>query len=305
MAVTLPRATSAGRLGVVVAAALLMTAGCRDVNAALAQLSEARHLAADLLTEFTRAADAANRAVMAESDAQSVTFAQEADQAKQAVRKDIDALKPLLQDPKYADESRLLQEFVTRFTEYDALDRHVLELAVENTNLQAQRLSFGPAQAEADAFRDAVDAAAAVPARDGWRVKALTATAVASVREIQVLQAPHIADAEDSAMAGIEQRMAAAETAARNTLATLQSLAAPASRPHLVAATAALDRLMALNAQIVKLSRRNSNVRSVALSLDQKRKLIAPCEETLRALRDSLSKHGYPVGRSPDPSRKP
>jgi hypothetical protein len=62
---------------------------------------------------------------------------------------------------------------------------------------------------------------------------------------------------------------------------------------------------MGLNAQIVALSRRNTNVRSLALSLDQKQKLVAPCQDTLRALRDALSKHGYPVGRSPDPSRKP
>ena len=169
--------------------AVIVTAGCRDVNvnAALAQLSQARHLAGDLLTEFTRAADAANRAVMAESDALSVTFAHEAEPAKQAVRKDIDALRPLLQDARYANEARLLQEFVTRFTEYEALDRRVLDLAVENTNLQAQRLSFGPAQAAADEFRDAVEAVApSAPAKDGWHVKALAATAVAAVREIQV-----------------------------------------------------------------------------------------------------------------------
>ena len=292
------------RLGVVVVVAFA-AAGCRDVNAALAQLSEARHVAGDLLVEFSRAADASNRAVMAESDALSVTFAHEADQAKQAVRKDVDALKPLLQDPKYADEARLLQEFVTRFAEYDGVDRHVLELAVENTNLQAQRVSFGPAQAAADEFRDAVDAAAAAAlAKDGWRAKAIAAAAIAAVCEIQVLQAPHIADAQDSAMAGIEARMAVAEAAARRALETLQPIVPAAARPRLAAASASLDRFMAFNAQIVALSRRNTNVRSLALSLDQKRKLIAPCEDTLRALRDGLSKHGYPVGRSPDPSRK-
>ena len=235
---------------------------------------------------------------MSESDAQSVTYAHEADVAKQAVRKDIDALKPLLQDARYENEARLLQEFVTRFAEYEALDRRVLDLAVENTNLQAQRLSFGPAQAAADAFRDALEAVVpSASAKDTWRVKAVVASAVAAVREIQALQAPHIADAEDSNMAGLEQRMAAAETVARNDLATLQTLVAPAARPHVADATNALDRFMGLNAQIVALSRRNTNVRSLALSLDQKRKLIGPCEETLRALRDALSKHGYPAGR--------
>ena len=292
-----------GRCVAIVILAVSVAAGCRDVNvnAALAQLSQAQHLAGDLLAGFTKAADAANRAVMSESDAESVTYAREAEAAKQTVRKDIDALKPLLQDARYENEARLLQEFVTRFAEYEALDRRVLDLAVENTNLQAQRLSFGPAQAAADAFRDALQAV--VPsgaATDTWRIKAVVASAVAAVREIQALQAPHIADAEDSNMAGLEQRMAAAETVARKdlaTLQTLQTLLAPAARRHIADATSALDRFIGLNAQIVALSRRNTNVRSLALSLDQKRKLIGPCEETLRALRDGLNKHGYPAGR--------
>ncbi len=51
---------------------------------------------------------------------------------------------------------------------------------------------------------------------------------------------------------------------------------APASRPQLAKATAAFDRFMALNGELVTLSRRNTNVRSLALSLDQKQKLVAP-----------------------------
>ena len=52
---------------------------------------------------------------------------------------------------------------------------------------------------------------------------------------------------------------------------------------------------MGLNAQIIALSRRNTNVRSLALSLDQKRKLTGPCEETLHALQAALGRHGYPA----------
>jgi hypothetical protein len=54
---------------------------------------------------------------------------------------------------------------------------------------------------------------------------------------------------------------------------------------------------MTVNAQIIALSRRNTNVRSLALSLNQKRPLTTACEETLHALQDALAKHGYPRGR--------
>jgi hypothetical protein len=272
-----------------------LAARCGDVNAALRQVTEAHRLAADLRVEFTRATDAANRAVLADTDPASVTFADEAETTKRAVDKDVDALRPMLRALKYTEESRLLDEFAEKFGKYKTLDRRILDLAVENTNLKAQRLSFGPAQTAADAFRDALQAI--VPATDPWRAKALVASAVAAVREIQALQAPHIAEPEDASMARLEKRMADAESAARTALDTLAPLVQPSSRPRLAAAVASLDQFMKLNAQIIELSRRNTNVRSLALSLDEKRKLTAPCEETLRRLQAALDKRGFPEGQ--------
>ena len=268
-------------------------AGC-DVNTALEHQAEARRLAASVLIEFTKAADASNRAVMADTDEASVAFAREADQATQAAQKNTDALGPRLRDLGYSDESRLLEQFVSRFAEYRAMDWRILDLAVENTNLKAQRLSFGPAQEAADTFRDSLAAVVpSVPAKDKWQAEALVARAVETVREIQVLQAPHIADADDAVMTRMEQRMGTSEAAARSAVETLATLVPPASRPRLAAATAALTQFMDLNAQIIALSRRNTNVRSLALALDQKRTLTAACSESLHALQDALAKRGF------------
>lgn len=296
MASLCTRAT-AGR---VIAAIIVGAAtGCIDApETVLERLSESRRLTAELLVQFTKAADAANRGVMADTDEASVAFAREAEQATQAVQRDADALGPILRGLDYSNETRLLEEFGSRFAEYHALDRSILQLAVENTNLKAQRISFGPAQESADAFRDSLEAVAPVdPAKDAWRVKALVATAVATVREIQVLQAPHIAEADEAAMTRMEKRMATSEAAARSALETLGSRVRPASRPQLAAATAALDRFMALNAQIIALSRRNTNVRSLALSLGKKRTLTAACEDSLRALQDALAKREFTATR--------
>ena len=266
--------------------------GC-DVNSALQRVSQARHLAADLLVQFTKAADTADRAVMADTDEASIAFAREAEQAKEKVQIDMDALKPLLEGLNYSNEGRLLQEFVNGFTEYCELDRRILDLAVENTNLKAQRLSFGPAQEAADSFRDSLTSVAPLVPADKWRVQALVATAVATVREIQVLQAPHIADADEAVMTRMEKSMATSEAAARNALKALSSLVEPRFQARIVVATAALDRFMAVNQEIISLSRRNTNVRSLALSLNQKGKVIPKCENVLYALRDALSKRGF------------
>ena len=124
-------------------------------------------------------------------------------------------------------------------------------------------------------------------------MKALAATALASARDIQALQAPHIAEADEAAMAAVEKRMATSEAAARSALKTMADVIQPASRPQLAAAVAALDRFMDVNAEIIRLSRRNTNVRSLALALNQKGKITTTCEITLRALQDALAKRGF------------
>jgi hypothetical protein len=285
----------AGRSTIVTAIVIMAMAitGC-NVNAALERVSQARAISADLLVQFAKASDAGNRAVMADSDAMSSAFVREAEAATQAVLKDADALAPILQELKFTDESALLAEFRTRFQAYEEVDRNVLELALQQTNLKARKLSFGEAQQAADAFSRALQSVTSSESGErAWHVKALAATAVASVREIQALQAPHIAESQDVAMTGLEKRMASAESAARTALADLAHVIGPASRPRLAQANSALDRLTTLNAQIIELSRRNSNVRSLALSLNQKRTVTAPCEETLRALHDALAKRGF------------
>lgn len=269
---------------------LMATAACRT-DPAMIRLMESRRIVADLHVQFTKAADAANRAVMADTDERSTTFARDADQAKQAVQAGVETLAPLLQGLRYDEEARLLQDFAATFTEYRALDRRILDLAVENTNTEAERLSYGAALEAADAFSDALEPLGREGvARDRWRAQAWAATAVARVREIQAIQAPHIASESDAAMGSLEQRMASAEAAARTALQTLTPLVAPAARGALIAASAALDRFARINTEIISLSRRNTDVRSLALTLNDKGKLTAECDERLRALGEALSK---------------
>ena len=94
-------------------------------------------------------------------------------------------------------------------------------------------------------------------------------------------------------MTRLEARAARAQAEARRAMAGLAGVVTPESRPKLSAAAMALDRFIAVDAEIVTLSRRNSNVRSLALSLGQKRTLTAACEERLQALQDALARRGF------------
>jgi hypothetical protein len=275
--------------------AAFLTAGCGDANAAFERLARARQLSADLLVQFTKAVDESDRAVMADTDEASVQWATEAGQTKEALHGDVEALGLLLEQAGYTNERGMLQEFSTRFRAFDDLDRRILELAVENSNLKAQRLSYGPTQDAADAFRDALGGlAAATPDAERWHVQALVGQAVTTVREIQVLEAPHIAAADEAVMTRLEARMATSEAGARQALSALAAIVSPSLRPRVAAATEALDQFMRLNAQVLALSRQNTNVRSLALSLKQKPALATACEEPLRRLNDALA-HRMPV----------
>lgn len=281
--------------GYCIAVVVATATGCGG-GSNLEQLTEARRLSSELLVDFTKTADAANRAVMADTDADSIAFARESEAAAQEAHRVSTQLGTIVAGLGYSEEVQRLTEFNSRFREYQTLDRTILGLAVENSNLKAQRLSFGSVQKEADAFRGSLEAVSASSSGETWHVKALAAEAVSAVREIQVLQAPHIAEADDAAMGRLEKQMAAAEGEARSALEMLVRVQ-PSSKTQIAAATSALTRFMDLNAQLIVLSRRNSNVRSLALSLGKKRMVTAGCEESLRALQDGLAKRGFPGSR--------
>jgi hypothetical protein len=271
--------------------AVAVAAACNR-QTGLEQLAEARRVTADLQMHFTKAANAGNRAVMAHTDDMATASVREAQEATADAQKDADLLASLLDSLNYATEAQLLNTFRSHFAEYQKLDHKILKLAVENSNAKAQQLAFGPAQQAGNDFRVALGRVSAAAFADEWQVRALVATAVGAVREIQALQAPHIASPDDAAMTAMEREMAAAEAVARTTLATLRGRAASESRPRVAEATAALDQFVGVNKEILVLSRRNTDVRSLALSLNEKGELTAACEAALQQLRDALSKRG-------------
>jgi len=269
--------------------AVTLFLGCTDgPSPFLTRLMEARRLSSELLIDFTKAADASNLTVMADTDVASTQYSREATQAIQAVQRDLAALSPLLRSLDYAEEEAMLKEFAARFAKYRALDSNVLDLAVESTNLKAERLAFGPAMEQARVFEAALTSIGSASTSDTWQVKALASAAISGLRGVQVLVAPHIASADDAVMTALEAEIATEEGEARQALAALTGLELPDAQSPLQTASAALERFNSITKEIIALSRRNTNVRSLALSLGQKRMLAGACEESLQALQKAL-----------------
>ena len=271
----------------------VLASGCRGTPPVLTRLVDVRQHASNAHVEFAKAMEAANRAVMSDSDERSAEAAQEARRARHEVERSVAALDPMLLSLGYREDLRLFEEFKRRFDEYRRLDDEILGLAVENTNVKAQRLSFGAATETAAAFQKAVEklADAAAPS-ETCRVEALGQRAIAALRQVQVLHAPHIAESDLPAMDRMEGEMTRAEATARQSLEQIGKRV-PGAATQVDAARAALDRFDDVNLEIVKLSRRNSDVNSLALSLGRKRELAAACEDELRALEEALATHRF------------
>jgi hypothetical protein len=273
---------------------LLIAVACGAGPSVLVQQVDARRYATDLQAAFLQSTEAGNRAVMADTDDASAAAVKEAAAASDRAAQAVATLEPLLQSLNYGEEIGYLATFKNRFEEYRKLDAEILPLAVENTNLKAQRLSFGPAQEASDAFNTAL--AAVGGSNRSADVEAQVAMARAAVLEVQVIEARHIAEPEEAAMNRMEQRMDALLADARSRMRRLRELV-PRAATQVAAAETALDRFAAVNGELIGLSRRNTNVRSLALSLGRKRVIAAECEDQLRALIEAISRHQFHATR--------
>jgi hypothetical protein len=238
--------------------------------------------------DLLAAAEAEKSAVMADTDEASQTFAGQSIQASQNVEKARRELEPLLGGN--GQEAHLFREFSQCWEKLQEIDREVLSLAVQNTNLKALRLSFVPAAAATRSMEEALnqlmDVVSASP--DAVHITRLAAQAVMGALNIYVLQAPHIAESTVTRMDEIEAVMHSRDAQVTSALQRLQALVDAAGQPLLAAAWASYKEFQTINADIVDLSRQNSNVRSAALSLGQKRKTAAQCQDALAALQESV-----------------
>jgi hypothetical protein len=290
------RLPAVGLLLGVALGSLVVASGCgRGPATVMAELREANRLSADVRVQFNKAAGATKGAVMADTDEASLAFARDAKLSGAAVEHDMAALKALLAQLGVSDEVALLQTFSERYSAYRKVDDTVLALAVQNTNLKAQGLEFGPEREAADRFKAALTApAASLPAKDRCRADASIASAVLAVRELQTLQGPHIASADDAAMSALEHKIADLEATTADALRSLSGLVEPSA---LTTAQTAFDQFKSIGSQIVVLSRQNSNVRSLDLALRVAPPLAAACDESLRALQQALANEGSKATR--------
>jgi len=237
------------------------------------------------------ASEAEKSAVMAVTDEDSRTYADQARAATATVEQGRRDLENLLSPGGTEDERDDLAQFSKAFAEFQRIDKELLNLAVRNTNLKAYSLAFGPA---AEALREMDDALGRVTAAggaagaDSLKVTQLADGARIAALRLMTLLPPHIAEESDQKMDELEAAMTKEDQAVRRSLDGLTALVKQSDRGDLAAATSSFGRFTEIRTQIIKLSRENTNVRSLTISLNQKRKVMLICQDNLAAIEQAI-----------------
>jgi len=252
------------------------------------------------------ASEAEKSSVMAITDEDSKSFADQARAATAGVERNFQEIGILLAAGGNQREKELLVQFSETFTNLKRIDEEVLALAVKNTNLKAYGLLFGAAASALSEMDTALSRVIAKHAEsaDAKRVMQLAFGARLGALRIQALLSPHIAEESDQKMDQMEASMGKEEVQVRKDLDGLTTLAKLPGDADLVAAASQFSRYEEVKARILSLSRENTNVRSLTLSLSQKRKAMALCLDSLNALKLAILDEpiaGVTYGRVPRP----
>ena len=153
-------------------------------------------LVARMRLTLTSASEAEKSAVLAVTDQDSQTFADQARAATAEVERERKELEALLAAGGTKNEKDLLAQFSKAFTDLQHIDNDLLGLAVKNTNIKAYSLAFGPA---ADALKEMDTALSGLVVKSAGSPEAENVALFAfgaqtAALRIQTLLAPHIAE---------------------------------------------------------------------------------------------------------------
>jgi hypothetical protein len=250
---------------------------------------------------FLEAIEAEKNAVLAITDEASNDFAAQARQAAEDVESSRKKIEPIINKDNLTEEPKLLNEFNLCWSQYRKLEETILDLAIQNTNLKAQKISSTQCAQELGRFEANLNHLIQRNTHGSHCNAAvmLSYEALTASLKIFALHKPHIEEADDQEMDNIEKRIKSYDESARKALGSLRNIANPDDNEDLNNAEAAYQRFMGLTGEVLKLSRMNTNIKSAELSLGKIRLLSSQCQEILANLQKTIQARGdYSLPRS-------
>ncbi len=256
----------------------------------LAFKAERVDLVAQMRLKLASASEAEKSAVLAVTDEDSKTFADQSKAATLEVEQERNELVKLLATGGTLKERDLLAQFSKVFIDFESIDSSLLNLAIKNTNIKAYGLTFGPA---ADAVKRMGIALSNLVSKSATSINSrnvalLANGALISALQVQTLLAPHIAEESDKKMDELEAQMTKEDQKVRQNLSGLIAIKEFRNNPDLEIALSNYARFNEVRKTIVSLSRENTNVHSLTISLGQKRKILFLCQDILSNLQQTI-----------------
>lgn len=284
-------------LGIGIAVAILFfaiilkyTNNSVSMNTVYENIVEKKKVLAQMRIHLLKSVEMEKNAVMALTDQQSMDFANQSRSASATVTQNMNLLRALIDAMPMQNEKQLLDEFAACWAEFGKIDQRILDLAVENTNLKAASLSRekgGETMRTLEhSLASILQSSAGTP--NQGQVSSLISRAMIAGLKMYNLHSSHIAESDDEKMDQIEAQMQREENEVAQCLATLGDIIGPESPETVSQARTAFAEFVAVTAQVKTLSRQNSNIKSLQLSLGRKRTIAAQCDEVLAALQETV-----------------
>lgn len=279
----------------------------RDPANQIASKAKRMEVVSGMRLSLAAASEAQNSAVMSAAEQDSKAFADEARLATAALERGQFELEKLLNEREDSHEADMLDRFVESLREFQKVDAQLRDLAVQRSNRKAYRLAFGPAiklvkEIDAGLSRIVTDLPDMPADKKLSLVQPVGEVRMGTLR-MQVLLAPHIAEASDQKMDEFEAQLTAEDNVVRKNLASLRGSLPEGAKSAIDIVETRYVEFEKLKSQIIGLSRQNSDVRAVAIAMKEKRKAMLACQDALVALEQAIQAEpiatAIPGGRSP------
>jgi len=252
-----------------------------------------KRVLSEIRVNLLKSVEMEKNAVMALTDQESLAYASQSRIAAAAVDQNLKTLRSLVDG--MPTERKLLDDFATCWTEMGKIDQVILQLAVENTNLKAAALSREQGGQSMQRFEEALNTVgvSAAGRSSESQIAALTARAMVAALKIFNLHGPHIFEPDNGKMDQIEERVKEEERVVMQSLDTLETLLDNEHIDVVIQAKTAFAEFLTVTNQVVQLSRLNSNIKSLELSLGRKRTVAAQCDDALASLQESIQQKTF------------
>ena len=262
---------------------LLFGCGGQDFQANLHALLEKQRLAAQLQQSLLTTSDGANKSLLAPDEEAAARQAAAAKAAFEAGAQQLQSLSALIEKGKNPKEIDAIKPVIEDFKELDAAYATLHALVARNTNVRAARLSRYEAAQAVDRLRQALAPILAAP---DCPTAAAALRAITAAQAILILHPLHIDERSAAGMDALEATMNQDDREVRAALGDLAALTGDGAAATMAVkdAQAAYEAFWTVHASIIGLSRENSNLEAIALSMGRKQLLQAKILTDLAAL---------------------